>query len=56
MKNQKPSNSLVMTWLKQEHPDVETTGEPVQSVDPQTSEQEDNSSREDAQPVSKRDV
>jgi hypothetical protein len=57
MKNQKPENSLVMTWLKQEQaPNDEESGEHVSRLDSQTSESEPDLSGKDVKSVEKRDL
>lgn len=45
-----------MTWLEQEHKDVEDAGECVSGLDTQALESEGSTSGENEQPVSKRDI
>lgn len=56
MRNQKPQDSMVMTWLSQEPEDAPETGEHVSELDSSASEPEADTSGEDAQSVSGRDV
>jgi len=52
MKNEKPEASLVNTWLEQEYPNDETSGESVQGVDPSAPGSKPDSSGEDEQSIS----
>jgi hypothetical protein len=64
MKNQKPKDSLVNTWLKQEQEQGQvqeqendkTTRERIQGIDPQISESKNSSSGKDEQSLDKRDI